>query len=69
MTPANTFSEAKLQWSPDGSELLASIPGVASATTYLLTTTGFNQSPQDVTETMDSVNALGTNKKQIKKAL
>jgi dipeptidyl aminopeptidase/acylaminoacyl peptidase len=52
----NTFSKAKLQWSPDGSELLASIPGTISTTTYLLQTNGFNQSPQDVTETMESVN-------------
>lgn len=53
----NTFSKAKLQWSPDGSELLASMPGTISATTYLLRTNGFNQSPQDVTETMESVDA------------
>ena len=53
----NSFSKAKLQWSPDGSELLASIPGISSATTYLLQTNGFNQNPQDVTETMASVNA------------
>ena len=52
----NTFSKAKLQWSPDGSELLASIPGTISTTTYLLQTNGFNQNPQDVTETMESVN-------------
>jgi len=54
----NTFSKAKLQWSPDGSELLASVPGAVSTTTYLLKTNGFNQSPQDVTETMESVNAV-----------
>lgn len=53
----NTFSKAKLQWSPDGSQLLANIPGTISTTTYLLQTNGFNQSPQDVTETMGSVNA------------
>ncbi|MCL6096342.1 MAG: PEGA domain-containing protein [Patescibacteria group bacterium] len=53
----NTFSKAKLQWSPDGSQLLASIPGEVLGTTYLLRTNGFNQSPQDVTETMESVNA------------
>jgi dipeptidyl aminopeptidase/acylaminoacyl peptidase len=54
----NVFSKAKIQWSPDGSELLASIPGSISTTTYLLKTNGFNQSPQDVTETMESVNAV-----------
>lgn len=54
----NTFSKAKLQWSPDGSELLASIPGTLSTTTYLLKTNEFNQSPQDVTEIMESVNTV-----------
>jgi hypothetical protein len=53
----NTFSKAKLQWSPDGSELLASIPGEISETTYILQTDGL-KSPQDVTETMTTVNAL-----------
>jgi len=53
----NIFSKAKLQWSPDGSELLASVPEAISTTTYLLQTNEFNQNPQDVTETMESVNA------------
>ncbi len=53
----NIFSKAKLQWSPDGSQLLAGIPGAISATIYLLEANEFNQSPQDVTETMESVNA------------
>ena len=53
----NTFSKAQLQWSPDGSELLATISGAISNTTYLLQTNGFNQNPQDVSETMASVNA------------
>ena len=53
----NSFSKAKLQWSPDGSEILATIQGINSTTTYLLQTKGFNQSPQDVTETMATVNA------------
>lgn len=64
----NTFSKAKLQWSPDGSELLASIPGEASTTTYLLETNGFNQSPQDVTETMDSVSAAWDKQKTDKES-
>ena len=53
----NTFSKAQLQWSPDGSEILASIPGVSSNTNYLLQANGYNQNPQDVSETMASVNA------------
>lgn len=59
----NTFSKAKLQWSPDGSELLASIEGEISTTTYLLETNGFNQNPQDVTETMGTVNAAWNKQK------
>ena len=53
----NAFSKARLQWSPDGSEILATIEGPLSSTTYLLQTNGFNQNPRDVTETMTSVNA------------
>lgn len=59
----NTFSKAKLQWSPDGSQLLASITGTLSTTTYLLKTNEFNQNPQDVTETMESVNAAWNKQK------
>jgi dipeptidyl aminopeptidase/acylaminoacyl peptidase len=64
----NTFSKAGLLWSPDGSQLLASIPGEVSTTTYLLETNGFNQSPQDVTETMDSVNAAWDKQKTDKES-
>ncbi len=59
----NTFSKAKLQWSPDGSQLLAGIQGTLSTTTYLLKTNEFNQNPQDVTETMESVNAAWNKQK------
>lgn len=50
------FSEAKLKWSPDGSELTAEIstsPGIS--TTYLLAANRFNDSPQDVTAILSSV--------------
>lgn len=53
----SNFSDAKLEWSPDGSELLATISAQTLPTTYLLQTNGFNQSPQDVTETLANVNA------------
>ncbi|MEX2007876.1 MAG: PEGA domain-containing protein, partial [Candidatus Levyibacteriota bacterium] len=45
------FSSAMLSWSPDGSEILATV----SATTYLLDPTDLNENPQDVTETLLSV--------------
>ncbi len=42
------FSQAVLKFSPDGKELLATLPNA----TYLLTTDGKNQTPQDVTTTL-----------------
>ncbi len=47
------FSTANLTWSPDGQNILASIPSAnpARPTLYLLSAGGFNSSPQDVTET------------------
>ncbi len=49
------FSTAKLQWSPDGQNILATITNDARETKYLLTTNGFNQTPQDVTETIQTI--------------
>lgn len=49
------FSQANLMWSPDGQSILATIPGVSGNTTYLLTTTGANPNPQDITETLTTV--------------
>jgi hypothetical protein len=54
---SDSFSEASLQWAPDSSHLLASVSSKVSSTIYLLQSGGFNQSPQDVTETIASVNA------------
>ena len=51
------FSTSTLAWSPDSTQILATIPGNLSATTYLLQTNGMNDAPQDVTETIASVNA------------
>jgi hypothetical protein len=51
------FSKSSLAWSPDSTQILATIPGNPSAATYLLQTDGMNQTPQDVTETLASVNA------------
>jgi hypothetical protein len=52
-----SFSKSALAWSPDSAQMLATIPGAPAATTYLLQTNGMNQAPQDVTETIASVNA------------
>lgn len=44
------FSEAKISWSPDGTQILASITEQdGSITYYLLNTNAFNQTPQDIT--------------------
>ncbi|MDE2025066.1 MAG: PEGA domain-containing protein [Patescibacteria group bacterium] len=53
----DTFSTASLSWSPDGQSLLATIPTTDSraTTTYLLSATGFNTTPKDVTETLSTV--------------
>lgn len=53
------FSKASLAWSPDAKELVATISG---NTTYLLKTT-FNDNPQDVTATLDSLNSLWNEQK------
>lgn len=47
------FSTATLTWSPDGQNILASIPSANpdKPTLYLLSSGGFNSTPQDVTET------------------
>lgn len=44
------FSTAKIAWSPDGTQILASIVESDGSTTYyLLNATSFNQTPQDIT--------------------
>jgi hypothetical protein len=54
---SNNFSTATLNWSPDSSQILATIKNTDSTTSkYLLQTNTLNQTPQDVTETIDSVN-------------
>lgn len=49
-----SFSTATLSWSPDGQNILASIPNLITPdkpTLYLLSASGNNTSPKDVTET------------------
>lgn len=51
------FDTANLSWSPDGQQLLATIPSTSGnkPTVYLLDTTTANQTPKDVTETLSTV--------------
>ncbi len=50
------FSNAKLEWSPDGTELLAEvISATGYSTLYLLDATRLNDEPQDVTAIIQSV--------------
>jgi hypothetical protein len=53
----NTFSAATFVWSPDSAQILATISKGNTSTKYLLDTSTLNQTPQDVTETIDSVNS------------
>lgn len=49
------FSDSTLLWSPDSTELIASISANGIQTSYLLDSDGFNSSPQDVTATLTTV--------------
>lgn len=52
----DVFSNAELSWSPNGNQLLATIlTSETTSTTYLLSTGGFNDNPQDVTTTLQTV--------------
>ncbi len=51
----DTFSNSQISWSPDGTQLLATVSSSLKTTTYLLQANGFNSNPQDVTETLANV--------------
>ena len=54
----DNFSAAKLAWSPDGQEILATIASNQNpdfATTYLLKASAFNENAQNVTATLDTL--------------
>lgn len=52
----DTLSQAKLQWSPDGQSILATVQKTNGAKSiYLLSANGMNTTPQDVTVTIQSV--------------
>jgi len=46
------ISKAKLAFSPDSTQLIATIPGINSDSTYLLPTHSFNDNPPDITATL-----------------
>lgn len=61
------FSEAKLTWSPDGTEILAQIStDPEKITTYRLQTNRFNETPQDVTAILESIHNTWNQQKQQK---
>lgn len=53
----NLFSLSSMAWSPDSSQILATINNLSTTTDYLLDATTLNQNPQDVTETLPTVTA------------
>lgn len=58
---SDTFSEADISWSPDGKDLIATISADRTTpTTYLLDTDRANNPPNDITETLSTVNATWT---------
>lgn len=55
---ADVFSQAKLSWSPDGKQIMATIASAqnpSQETTYLLDANSMNENPQDITTTLESV--------------
>ena len=62
------FSTSTFTWSPDSAQIIADINTKNASTKYLLQTNTLNQTPQDVTETIDSVNAGWQSIKTVKDA-
>ncbi len=56
----SSFSNSSVVWSPDSAQLLAKIKGASFSTTYLLQSGTLNDNPQDVTETISTVNSAWT---------
>lgn len=61
----NLFSASKLSWSPDGTEILATISADFESI-YLLDARTFNENPTDVSATMLTVNSSWDKQKQEK---
>lgn len=51
----DTFSTADIEFSPDGREIIATIPNGGSPRIYLLKTDTLNITPQNITSTLDDV--------------
>lgn len=49
------FSQGLLTWSPDTTEIIASVSANGTQTSYLLNSNGFTDNPQDVTPTLFTV--------------
>ncbi|MEK9175837.1 MAG: PEGA domain-containing protein [Patescibacteria group bacterium] len=61
------FSQSKISWSPDGKDLIATISASNGfETTYLLDTDRANNPPNDVTDTLSTVNTSWTRIKDAK---
>lgn len=63
----DTFSKAQLSWSPDGKQVIATISSeLRSPATYLLTASELNDSPKDVTATLQTVSETWEKEQQEK---
>ncbi|MBI2613485.1 MAG: PEGA domain-containing protein [Candidatus Levybacteria bacterium] len=60
----DNFSNASLSWSPDAKELVATIAATQNFHTTYLLKTSFNENPQDVTATLDNLNASWIQQKE-----
>lgn len=60
------LSSATLSFSPDGTELIASVAGTLNPTAYLLSAKSFNSNPQDITATLDQTLSEWTTQQAIK---
>lgn len=60
----DNFSKSQLSWSPDAKELVATIAATPNTTTTYLLKTNFNENPQDVTATLEAVNASWSEQKE-----
>lgn len=60
----DNFSNSSLSWSPDAKELVATISATPNITATYLLKTSFNQNPQDVTATLEAVNASWNEQKE-----
>lgn len=49
------LSQAKLSWSPDGREVIATVSAQTGDITYLLEASGFNQNPTNITALLDTI--------------